>query len=56
MSAGRFREDLYDRLRVVPIRVPPLRERLEDIEPLLSRVAGCPLKCFSRPGHLLIGS
>jgi two-component system nitrogen regulation response regulator NtrX len=49
IAAGKFREDLYHRLSVVPIRVPPLAERREDVSMLvdyfmeqISQVTGLP--------------
>ncbi|MDP3379896.1 MAG: sigma-54 dependent transcriptional regulator, partial [Brevundimonas sp.] len=40
IEAGRFREDLFHRLAVVPIRVPPLTERREDIAEMIEYFTG----------------
>lgn len=44
---GKFREDLYYRINVVTINIPPLRERKEDIKPLVDHF----LKKFARMGR-----
>jgi two-component system, NtrC family, response regulator PilR len=40
VAAGQFREDFFYRMNVIPIHVPPLRDRREDIEPLARKFLG----------------
>src|SRR6266511_3147323 len=48
-AAGRFREDLFDRLNVVAIHLPPLAERREDVAPLARHFAAQVARRLGRP-------
>jgi two-component system, NtrC family, nitrogen regulation response regulator NtrX len=61
IAAGRFRQELYDRLNVVPISVPSLEERREDIPELarhfiesFNRTQGLPLRTLSEEADALM--
>lgn len=53
VRSGAFREDLYYRLHVATVRVPPLRERREDIPVLFGHFLGQAAKRFGRPAPAL---
>ena len=48
VESGRFREDLYYRLHVIEVRVPPLRERVEDLPILIDHFLGIFAARYSR--------
>lgn len=56
IEAGHFREDLFHRLNVIPIHVPPLRERLEDIPALADHFIGAICKEYGRPAKKITAS
>lgn len=49
VEAGRFRRDLYYRIAAARLRIPPLRERLDDIAPLAEKFAAAAARRLDRP-------
>lgn len=56
IEEGNFREDLFHRLNVIPIHVPPLRDRLEDIPALADHFIAAICKEYGRPAKKITDS
>ena len=56
IKENKFREDLYYRLNVVPIQIPPLRERKEDIEPITMKLIQSYNGMFDKYVHTISAS
>jgi DNA-binding NtrC family response regulator len=53
IDAGRFRADLFDRLNVVPLQVPALRDRLDDVPMLTEHFLALACEVHDRPGKTI---